>query len=86
MYKRQLLAQGEIAIPEHISRIEKNAFQGCEGLDAVYIPKSVTVIEENAFAGCGNAVIYCEVAQKPSGWDENWDNGVKNVVWGTNGR
>lgn len=81
-----LLAQGEIAIPEHISRIEKNAFQGCEGLDAVYIPKSVTVIEENAFAGCGNAVIYCEVAQKPSRWDENWDNGVKNVVWGTNGR
>ena len=42
----------EVAIPDGITNIEKNAFLGCSDLTDIAIPDSVTKIDEYAFAGC----------------------------------
>ena len=41
-----------VIIPEGITRIGNNAFDGCIALDNVTLPKSIEQIERNAFAGC----------------------------------
>ena len=45
-------AEGEVIIPEEVTRIGKEAFKGCESLASVVIPESVTEIGEEAFRGC----------------------------------
>ena len=42
----------EVAIPDGITNIKKNAFLGCSDLTDITIPGSVTKIDEYAFAGC----------------------------------
>lgn len=42
----------EFTIPEHIIRIEANAFSGCKKLKNIIIPPSVTRIENFAFNQC----------------------------------
>ena len=39
-------------IPNNITSIGRNAFEGCSGLTSVTIPNSVTTIESYAFSGC----------------------------------
>ena len=41
-----------LVIPEGVTSIGNNAFQGCSGLTSVTIPNSVTSIEDYAFSGC----------------------------------
>ena len=81
-----------IMIPNSVKSIGKSAFRGCVGLVSVNIPSSVNRIGEGAFFGCVNAIINCEAASKPDGWDDNWNQkstedeyyeGGK-VVWGSN--
>ena len=42
----------EVIIPEGISKIEENAFAGCENLCHVRLPENVERIGKNSFAGC----------------------------------
>ena len=42
----------EVAIPDSVNRIDRNAFAGCKELEKVVIPDSVSTIDEYAFAGC----------------------------------
>ena len=44
----------EISIPDNITRIGKEAFANCKGLQYIEIPFSVTEIDEGAFSGCIN--------------------------------
>lgn len=44
----------EVWIPEGITVIGENAFQGMNNIEAVYIPDGLEVISEGAFAGCKN--------------------------------
>ena len=44
--------QGEYTIPNSVTNIRGNAFEGCSGLTSVTIPSSVTSIESYAFSGC----------------------------------
>jgi len=39
-------------IPEGTTKIERDAFWGCENLRSVIIPDTVTEIGESAFRGC----------------------------------
>ena len=41
-----------VKIPNSVTSIGENAFEGCTGLTSVTIPKSVTDIGENIFEGC----------------------------------
>lgn len=42
----------EFTIPNHITKIEANAFSNCKFLLEIVIPSSVTKIENFAFNGC----------------------------------
>jgi hypothetical protein len=45
-------ASADVIIPDTVSKIGKEAFEGCIGLRSVSIPESVTEIGESAFANC----------------------------------
>ena len=42
----------EVIIPEGITTIEANAFEGCISLESITLPSSIKHIGPNAFAGC----------------------------------
>ena len=44
----------EYAIPEGVTVIGRDAFDGCQNLTGILIPDSVTRIEQDAFGGCSN--------------------------------
>ena len=44
--------EGDILIPDGVTRISQSAYLDCDGLTSVTIPESVTAIGEYAFAGC----------------------------------
>ena len=46
--------QGDIVIPNSVTRIGERAFYNCSGLTSVTIPNSVTNIGEKAFYGCSS--------------------------------
>ncbi len=43
---------GDVTMPDGVTRIENEAFLGCSGLANVKIPDSVTSISDEAFEGC----------------------------------
>lgn len=43
-----------VFIPDSVSTIRKNAFNGCSGLKSVSLGNSVVSVEEGAFSGCTN--------------------------------
>ena len=55
-YARNLYLNGELVsnlvIPDSVTSICDNAFEGCTGLTSVTIPDSVTSIGSSAFSGC----------------------------------
>ena len=44
--------RGEYTVPEGVTFISYDAFDGCSGLTRVYLPASLTGIGEQAFCGC----------------------------------
>ena len=44
--------KGAMVIPEGVTRIGDNAFNGCDSLTFINIPRSVTRIGDKAFANC----------------------------------
>ncbi len=73
-----------IVIPNSVTTIGNSAFSFCTSLTSVVIPNSVTTIGDRAFSGCSNLTIYCEATSQPSGWDYDWNDSNRPVVWGYN--
>ncbi len=74
-----------IELPDSLTTIGNEAFCGCISLSSIVIPDSVTTIGYWAFSGCTSLTIYCEVAEKPSGWSNSWNSSNRPVVWGYKG-
>ena len=74
-----------IEIPNSATSIGNSAFYDCDSLTSIEIPDSVTSIGNSAFYNCNNLTIYCEIANKPSGWDSWWNSSNRPVVWGYKG-
>lgn len=72
-----------ITLPENLTSIGDSAFAYCGNLRSIAIPEGVSSIGYGAFAGCTKLILYCEVANQPSGWD-SWWNGTCPVVWDCN--
>lgn len=76
-----------ISISESVISIGNYAFRGCHSLQRLYIPNNVIKVGQSLFQNSG-VQIYCEVENKPSGWDNNWNynsslvDRYNNVVWG----
>jgi uncharacterized repeat protein (TIGR02543 family) len=58
------------------------AFYFCRGLTSITIHSNVTSIGSNAFQDCSKLTIYVEASSKPSGWDIEWNDSNRPVVWG----
>ena len=72
-----------IEIPSTITYISANAFNRCTLLEDIIIPSSVTVIERGAFSACDNLkTISCLAAEKPEGWDEQFNKTEAQVIFG----
>ncbi len=72
--------QGNVVIPEGVKVIADNAFEGRRGLHSILIPSSVERIGAKIFENC-NAIVYCEVKSKPSGWSNEWNYNFNPLVW-----
>ena len=58
-------------IPDDVTKIGNNAFEGCEGLTTVTIPAGVTYIGPDAFFYCtGITDVYCNADPTKLTWDE----------------
>jgi len=71
-----------INIPDGVTKIKSGAFAGCKLLTDIYIPDSVAKIESDAFVNCTGLTIFCEVTEKPSGWNSKWNSSNRPVIWG----
>ena len=77
--KELVLGSNNCVIPDGVTKISDSAFSfadsthnyGNSGLSKLIIPSSVTYV--GSFNGCSNLTIYCEAAEKPSGWDKDWN-------------
>lgn len=70
-------------IPENVVSIEKCAFQKCAELRTVFIPASVEKIAGFAFRETGGTTFYCEAAEKPDGWNDDWcGDAADKIIWG----
>lgn len=76
----------KVKIPNSVTMIKELAIRG--DFIEIYIPSSVQIVVEGAILLNNNAIskptIYCEAAEKPDGWHEEWlyCQGEYNVVWG----
>ena len=70
-----------ITIPDSVTSIGNYAFYGCSTA-SITIPNSVTTVGGRVFESCNSLTIYCEVSEKPSGWDDYWNLSNRPVYWG----
>ena len=73
------------SVPRTTEKIAANTFINVSELSTVIIPKEVAEIGKNAFIvpEGKTLTVYCEAAEKPQGWDDNWISGGKvNIIWG----
>lgn len=63
----------EFVVPSTVTTIDYWALGGCLYMTKVVIPSTVINISKKIFYNSYDVVIYCEVASKPSGWENEWD-------------
>lgn len=68
-------------IPDTVTAIGSGAFSHCNSLKEIVIPASVGVMDSEVFFSI-SPTVYCEAAEKPDGWDDDWNSEGCPVVWG----
>ena len=71
-----------VTIPYSVTSIGEALFYDCKALETVIIPDSVTSMGKQVFYNSPNLTIYCEHAEQPGTWNQNWNSGGCPVVWG----
>ena len=72
-----------VTLPDTITTIGQNAFSGCSGLKEINIPVGVQYMGQNAFKGCTELTVNLATNAIPDVWPENWNDGCKEVIFGT---
>ncbi|MGL4981253.1 MAG: leucine-rich repeat protein, partial [Treponemataceae bacterium] len=74
----------ELTLPLNTTDIGSEAFKNNSSLMYVFIPLGVMTVGENAFTGIvtEEGTIVSAFLGLTSGWHENWNGKVDNVVWG----
>ncbi len=57
-----------VIIPNTVTSIGDHAFDGCD-IDEIIIPNTVTEIGYEVFGWYNDVWVYCELPQRPSGWE-----------------
>ena len=65
-----------VKIPSSVTKLDWQTFAYMKNLKSIVIPSSVSSITgQGVFEACENLTIYCEVDSRPSGWDDEWNDG-----------
>ncbi len=76
----------DIIIPYGLTSIASKAFSdnSHHNMLSVRIPASIKTVGSDIFHGCNTLkTVYCEAAECPSGWNQNWlGSCTANVIWG----
>ncbi len=62
-----------VTVGDGVTSLGELAFSNCSKLETVTIPDSVTSVGRCAFDKCKKATVYCEVYNRPSGWNSAWN-------------
>ena len=73
---------GRIRVPEGVVSIGDYALCGFDDVERIYIPSSVEYIGFKAMPVFGGTTIYCSHAERPFGWNDEWNFSNCAVVWG----
>ena len=73
-----LVTLEKVELNDGLKEIGSSCFY-LHNLEYIVIPKSVELIGAEAFR---NVTIYCEIEEKPTGWDENFAGENCKVYWG----
>ena len=89
LYANKLSLNGEeiedLVIPNDITEIKSNTFNGCSGLTQVTIPNSVTSIGSDAFSGCtGLTKLVLEDGTEQISGLSFPDSPIETLYWGRN--
>ena len=71
-----------IILSDSVTSINNLAFGDCISLKSINIPSAVTKIGIGAFYNCSALTVSCQAYTKPTDWDLEWSDDVKEVIWG----
>ena len=71
-----------VHIPDSVTTLGIQVFNNCRSLENIVIPDSVINMGKCVFADATSVTVNCEAKEKPEGWDKDWSNDAKEVVWG----
>ena len=70
-----------VTLPEGLEVIGAGAFSGCTGLTSIVIPDTVVSMGSGVFKGCKDLEVTVPFAKAPSGWSDDWDTGIEEIIW-----
>ena len=65
-----------------VEKINDYAFYGCSSLKEIAVFETVIEMGQDIFYGCVDLIISCAASEKPSGWNEYWNQANLPVLWG----